>query len=605
VQIIITQNNLVYNKNMSLMHKNMNNQKVSELLRAISAAYEIKGPKANRFRTVAYDNAADAVEHLGSEIKDIWQEGKLEEISGIGESIAQNLSEVFEKGSSKHFKAILSDLPPSMFELVKLNGIGPKRAYQLSHELGISAKNSIVDLEKQAKAGKIANLEGFGRESQADILKAIADYKTRQPDRILLPQAQKIADEILSWMKKCKKIDQIKPLGSLRRKASTVGDIDIAVATEVPGKVLDHFTKYPKVIRILEKGKHKASVVLVNNIQVDLIVMDPDSFGSLLQHFTGSKHHNIALRNYAKDKGLSLSEYGIRTKNKLYKFKTENDFYKFLGLDYIPPELREDMGEIEAARQNKLPSVVKPRDIKGDLHLHSNFDIETSHDLGVDSMLHMIKKADGLGYEYLAFTEHNPSQSGHSESDIVKILKRKRDKIMRLNENKNYSRVKKVFNSLEIDILPDGSLPVSDKGLETLDFGLVSIHSSFKKTRAEMTKRVLRGLDHPKVKIFAHPTARILNKRESVELDWEKIFQFCLDRGKWIEINAAPKRLDLPDYLVREAVKAGVKITLGTDAHEVSAMDNIAYGLAVAARGWAKKSDIINTRSLKDFEKLI
>lgn len=601
----------------------MNNRQIAELLRAISAAYEIKGSKNNRFRTVAYDNAADAVEHLSSEAKDIWEEGKLEQVSGIGESISRHMEEVFIKGTSKHFEKILGDLPPAMFELLKLNGVGPRRAYQLSRGLKINNKNPIQDLEKKAKKGKVAQLEGFGKESEADILSAISEYQAKKANRMLLPQAENIAAEILNWMKKAKEVEKIETLGSLRRRASTVGDIDLAVATKNPKAVLAHFVKYPKALRILGKGDHKASIVLPNDIQVDLMTIDPDSFGSLLQHFTGSKHHNIALRQYAQDRGLSLSEYGIRklqnkstktqsnSKSKLKKFKTEEAFYNFLGLKYLPPELREDMGEIEASlrqaqgKPNGLPNVVKLSDIKADLQLHSSFNIETSHDLGNDTMEKMTEKANQLGYEYIAFTEHNPSQSGHSEKDIVKILKHKKEKVLRLNENKNYSRVKKVFNSLEIDILPDGSLPVSDRGLEFVDFALVSIHSSFRKSRREMTRRVLRALKHPKVKIFAHPTGRILNRRESIELDWEEIFQFCLDNSKWVEINASPKRLDLPDYLVREAVKCGVKLTLGTDAHNIAAMDNMKYGVDVAQRGWAQKSDIINTRSLKEFELLI
>lgn len=601
----------------------MNNRQIAELLRAISAAYEIKGSKNNRFRTAAYDNAADAVEHLSSEAKDIWEEGKLEQVSGIGESISRHMEEVFIKGTSKHFEKILGDLPPAMFELLKLNGVGPRRAYQLSRGLKINNKNPIQDLEKKAKKGKVAQLEGFGKESEADILSAISEYQAKKANRMLLPQAENIAAEILNWMKKAKEVEKIETLGSLRRRASTVGDIDLAVATKNPKAVLAHFVKYPKALRILGKGDHKASIVLPNDIQVDLMTIDPDSFGSLLQHFTGSKHHNIALRQYAQDRGLSLSEYGIRklqnksiktqsnSKSKLKKFKTEEGFYNFLGLKYLPPELREDMGEIEASlrqaqgKPNGLPNVVKLSDIKADLQLHSSFNIETSHDLGNDTMEKMTEKANQLGYEYIAFTEHNPSQSGHSEKDIVKILKHKKEKVLRLNENKNYSRVKKVFNSLEIDILPDGSLPVSDRGLEFVDFALVSIHSSFRKSRREMTRRVLRALKHPKVKIFAHPTGRILNRRESIELDWEEIFQFCLDNSKWVEINASPKRLDLPDYLVREAVKCGVKLTLGTDAHNIAAMDNMKYGVDVAQRGWAQKSDIINTRSLKEFELLI
>jgi DNA polymerase (family 10) len=279
-----------------------------------------------------------------------------------------------------------------------------------------------------------------------------------------------------------------------------------------------------------------------------------------------------------------------------------------LGLTYIQPELREDTGEIEAARQGKLPKLVELKDVKADLQIHSDFDIETSHDLGESSMEEIVKKGNELKYEYLAFTEHNPSQKGHNEKQIMEILKRKREKIDKLNysiKNSHRGSVQKVFNSLEIDILPDGRLPVPEEGLQILDFALVSIHSSFDLNRDLMTKRVLSALSHPKVKIFAHPTARKLNEREGVELNWPEIFEFCLKNGKWIEINCDPMRLDLPDTLVKEAVKCGVKLTFGTDAHHKDGLNNMYFGVSVARRGWAEARDIINTRPLIEFEKLL
>lgn len=340
-------------------------------------------------------------------------------------------------------------------------------------------------------------------------------------------------------------------------------------------------------------------------------VVKPGEYGALLQHFTGSKHHNIALRELAQKKGLSLSEYGIKKKGKntnIKAYKNEGDFYKALGMEWVPPELREDVGEIEAGLNNKLPKLIEIDDVKADLQIHSNYDIETSHDLGASSMKDVVKKADELGYEYIAFTEHNPSKSKHNSKQVVDILKRKGETIVQLNYSfikRRKNRVSKVYNSLEIDILPDGSLPVNNGGLETLDFALVSIHSSFRQSRNKMTERVLRGLEHPKVKIFAHPTARKLNEREGIELNWEKIFQYCLDNNKWVEINAAPSRLDLPDFLIRDAVKLGVKLTLGTDAHHVDQLDNMKYGVWNARRGWAQKADIVNTKSFEEFDKLL
>ena len=582
----------------------MINTQIAELLRAIAAAYQLKDEEKNRFRIIAYQRAADAVEHASSELKDLWDDGKLKEVPGIGESIASHLDELFRTGKSGHFEEVMKGLPREMFDLMEVPGIGAKTAYKLVTKIGIK---SLAELEKAGKKGKIAELEGFGEESQSDILRSIEETKGRTK-RHILPYAAANAGRVIEWMLKSKVVKRADPLGSLRRQAATVGDIDIAVSSDNSKKALEHFVNYPKKTRVLEKGDRTASIVLPGGVQVDLMVQPPNAYGALLQHFTGSKHHNIALREYALKHGMSLSEYGIKIKGKLNKLATEEEFYKKLGMDWIPPELREDAGEIEAALNHKLPRLVELKDVKGDLQIHSDFDIETSHDIGESSMEEIIRKADQLGYEYIAFTEHNPSKSKHNESQVVDILKRKREAVEKLNYSfvKSHCKsIKKVFNSLEIDILPDGGLAIPEKGLALLDFALVSIHSSFRLPRDKMTKRVLSALAYPQVKIFAHPTARKLNEREGVELNWPEIFSFCRKKSKWLEINAEPMRLDLPDILVREAVKTGVKLTLGTDSHHRDGMNNMAFGIAVARRGWVTKDDIVNSRSLKEFEKMI
>ncbi len=588
--------------------KSLTNPEIADLLRDVAAAYQLKDQNKNRFKIIAYQRAADAVEHASSELKDLWDDGKLDEVPGIGQSIAQHLDELFSVGKSKHFDSIMTGLPKAMFELMTIPGIGAKRAFRLSKELNI---NSIGELEEAIKAGKIAKLEGFGEDSQAEIQRSIEDTKTKSKEvRQLLPYAEQIASEIITWMKKNGYVERIDPLGSLRRRAGTVGDIDLSAATKKPEEVLTHFTNYPNKKRVLEKGTRTASIVLPSGVQVDLMVETPNAYGALLQHFTGSKHHNIALRNLALKRKLSLSDYGIKKvgRKDYLKFKDEESFYKYIGMDYIPPELREDAGEIQAAQEHKLPKLVELKDIKGDLQIHSSYDIETSHDLGESTMEEILKKASELHYDYIAFTEHNPSRSKHKDNQIIDILKKKREKVEHINDtlsNGSKNGVKKLFNSLEIDIMPDGKLPVPEDGMETLDFALVSIHSSFRLPRDAMTKRVLDALENPKVKIFAHPTARKINYREGVDLDWSRVFDFCLKNNKWIEINADPMRLDLPDILVREAVKLGVKLSMGTDSHHKDSMENMQYGLSVARRGWATKSDIINTRNLEEFKKLL
>lgn len=579
----------------------MTNLEIAELLRDVAAAYQLKDEKKNFFKITAYQRAADAVEHATSELKDLWDDGKLEEVPGIGPSIAKHLDSLFKTGKSAHFEEVMKGLPKSMFTLMKVPGIGAKTGYRLAKELNIK---SLDDLSEAVKKGEIAKIEGFGEQSQEAIGKSIKEVKERTT-RILLPYAEQIAEEILQWLKQNKNTVHADALGSLRRKAATVGDIDLAVASTNAKETIEHFCRYPKSSRILEKGTRTAAIIVAGGKQIDLMVEKPQSYGALLQHFTGSKHHNIALRELALKRDLSVSDYGIYIqkggKKTLKKFATEKEFYGFLGMDWIPPEIRENSGEVEAAQKHKLPKMVELMDIKADLQIHSDFDIETSHDIGESSMKEIVKRAGELGYEYIAFTEHNPSKSKHSEEQTLELLKRKQHTVEQLN----YSGVQKVFNSLEIDILPEGGLSIPEKGLEYLDFALVSIHSVFRLSRLEMTRRVLAALAYPKVKIFAHPTARKLNEREGVELDWDQIFEFCVKYNKWIEINCDPMRLDLPDTLVHEAVKAGVKLTLGTDAHHVDGMNNMSYGVFVARRGWAEAKDIINTLSLKDFEKML
>lgn len=573
------------------------NQQVSQILSSVAAAYEVK--KDDRFKIIAYERAADSVEHASNDIKDLWDEGKLDQLAGIGPSIASHLNELFKTGKVRHFNQVLSGLPPAMFELMKISGVGAKTAYKLCQKLKIENPITAVrDLVKAAEQGKIRKIEGFGEESERKIVEAIQEVR-RKTQRILLPQASALAEEILNWLRKSKLIVRADPLGSLRRQVSTVGDIDIAVATNSPKDTIKYFISYPKKKKVLEAGKTTASILLKGGEQVDLMVQPTSSYGALLQHLTGSKHHNIALRELALKKGLSLSEYGIKRKMengkwRMEKYDTEEKFYQALSLDFIPPEMREDTGEIEAAQNHQLPKLIEENEIKGDLHLHSNFPIEESHDPGTDSPEEMIKKAEALNYEYIGFSEHNPSMSNHSEKQIINLLKAKKEKIEQLNYSRTNKLPKRIYNGLEVDVRPDGKLALPEKALELLDYVIASIHSSFRMNSEEMTKRVLEGLSPKKVKILGHPTGRLLNKREGYELNWDKIFDFCLKNDKWLEINAWPARLDLPDSLVREAVKKGVKIIINTDAHSTEEMDLMPFGVSVARRGWAEKGDIVN-----------
>lgn len=554
----------------------MTNLEIAKLLRKMAAAYTILGE--NRFKIIAYDNAATSVEHATSELKDLWDDGQLNSIAGLGPSITAHLDELFRTGHSKHFDQVLTKINPVVFEFLEIPGLGPKKAIKLVENLKLK---SISDLEEAAKTHKIAALETFGAKSEQDILENIARFKKGaiKEKRMVLPLADAVADEIIDYLGV--KVDK---LGSLRRRVATIGDIDLAIATNKPQEIIKKFIDYPKKVSLIEKGPTGASILLASGRQADLRVAKPAEYGAMLQYFTGSKYHNIKLRELAVKKHLSLNEYGINRK----KFRTEKELYNFLGLDYIPPDLREDYGEVEAALQHKLPKLVELQDVKGDLQMHTNFDLETSHDSGINSVEEMRDEAAKLGYEYIAITNHNPS----SKTDILIKIKAQKSHIEKLNSSTKSVRI---LNLLEIDISPDGSLPVSDEALQFLDGCLVAIHSNFGMSKEEMTKRVLAGLSNPVARILAHPTGRLLEQREGFELDWPAIFNFCLEHNKVLEINCQPSRLDLPDTLVREAVKKGVKLSIGTDSHRQEDMVLMRYGVAVARRGWAEPKNIINT----------
>lgn len=575
--------------------KYFTNKDIVKLFREISASYVAKGE--NRFKIIAYDNAADSIEHATSELKDLWEEGSLDTIPGLGQSMRKHLDELFRTGKVKHFEEVKKDLPPGMFTLLDIGGLGPKSAYKLAKELNIKNPD---DLQDAAKKGKIKNLPGFGEKSQQDILTAILELKSRS-SRYILSTAFPVAERVLKYLREHRDCEQAEPLGSLRRMVATVGDIDIAVASQKPKEIIGHFKKFKEIRRVLDAGPRKSSVLLRNGMQVDLIVQPTGAFGALIQHFTGSKNHNISLREYALKKNMSVSDYGIKVSGKLQEFRTEQEFYKFLGMDYIEPELREGSGEIEAALSHKLPKIVEIKDIKGDIHLHSNYPIEPSHDLGESSFEVIIEEAKSLGYQYAGLSDHSPGYSTHTKQQLVDLIKKRTKRIEHIkSSNHNFG----VLNLLEIDILTSGELSVPEEGLRLLDGSIAGIHSSHSQDKATITKRLLVAANSPFVQVISHPTGRLLGQRESYEADWPRVFEACAKTQTLLEINAYPNRLDLPDLLVREAIKHGVKLIIDTDAHQLIHMDNMRFGVAVARRGWAEKKDIANTMPWLEFKKL-
>lgn len=585
----------------------MSNGQIARLLRNIAAAYIIKDEKKFHFQIVAYQKAADSIENSSTELTDYYKEDRLQNIPGIGISIKRHLEELFSSGKVKYFDWVLSGIPESVFVLMSIPTFGPKKAYRLIEEFELTnPKTVILDLEKLATKDRIASLAGFGKKSQADILQAIKEFRQGKgkKSRMVLPFASEISDKIINYLRKSPHVGSAYVLGSLRRQLPTVGDIDIAVASSQPKKVIDHFMLYPYMERIIEKGEETASMLVSGGKQVDLMVQPPQAFGALLQHFTGSKNHNIALREFALGKNMSLSEHGIKylksKKTGIQQIESEEKFYKTLGLAWIPPEIRESTGEIEFSSKNKLPKLVEIGDIKGDFHLHSSFPIEPSHDMGKNNIEEMTKKAIFLGYEYVGFSEHNPSISKHTTEKISSLIEARNKLIDHILSSTKSIRILKL---LEIDILPSGQLAVDSKSLNLLDFAIVSIHSVFDMDKETMTQRVIKALSHPKAKILAHPTGRILNQRPGYELNWNKILNFCRERNKALEINAWPSRLDLPDQLIRQCVNNNVKMVINTDSHSSDQMNNMKYGVSMAKRGWAEKNDILNTLEYNDFMK--
>lgn len=575
------------------------NPEIAKLLRHIAASFAIKDERKYHFQIVAYERAADTIQNLSTQIADLYKEDKLHDLPGIGTSIQQHLTDLFKHGKVEHFETVMKGIPPAVFPLLDVPSFGPKKAYKLVTAFNLDNPQTVLeDIKKLATEGKIAGLDGFGEKSQADVLRALGEFAegAGKTTRMLLPFAAEIADSIVSYMKQNPAVIEIAPLGSLRRRAPTVGDVDLAVATKDPESVLSHFVNYPYTSRVIEKGPATSSILTTGGQQIDLMIQPLESWGSLLQHFTGSKHHNVHLRDLALKKGLSLSEYGIKIlksgDDTRKHYRTEESFYEAIGLQWIPPEMREDTGEIELAQEHKLPKLVELKDIKGDFHIHSSYPIEPSHDLGMNSMQDMLDMAKEQGYEYLAFSEHNPSVSRHSKTEIYEILAKRQEKIEQLKESNKDIRI---ISLLETDILANGNLAIDEKCLNLLDGTIVSIHSAFGMNTEDMTKRVLGGLSHPKAKILAHPTGRKIGERNGYQLDWDKVFAFCKENNKALEINCWPERSDLPDSLIKQAVSHNIKLAIDTDSHAVSHMQYMYYGVWMARRGWATKEDILNT----------
>ncbi len=579
----------------------MRNKDIIQLLQDVSIAFTLTG--ANRFRTIAYQRAADVISGMGTELHDLWEQKiNLAQLPGIGDSLACHLDELF---SSPHSNYLLSQrelIPETVYMLMKIPKVGPKTAMKLVMEFGLTDPKTVFEkLEEIAKAGKIAPLDGFGEKSQTEIIEGIQVYRQRKdaPERVALPEAFVQAEDIIAYLKQNKHVEEAVPLGSMRRWEATIGDVDIVVLCEdkYAKEIVDYFAAYPKAISVEAQGDNKGAVIAKSGLRIDLRTVSKEQYGAMLQYFTGNKEHNIKLREFALKKGYSINEFGIKnvSTNELNVFETEEALYDFLGLDWISPELRQGSDEIVKAQKHILPELVEEKDIKGDFHIHSIYDVHTSHDLGANTFEELLTRGADLRYDYMAFADHNPSVSGNTEEEVLQILKERQSAVL---SSRTRSGIYP-FTSLEVDIQPGGTLAFPKSAIDYVDFLIVSIHSSFTLPRDKMTDRILKALSHPKVKIFGHPTGRMIGQRDGVVADWDGIFEYCAQKGIALEINAWYRRLDLPEALVRNALAKGCVFCLDTDTHSLDHLDNMKFAVSVARRAGLTKDDIVNCWNLE------
>jgi len=565
----------------------MTNNEVAQFLYNIAAMLEIIGE--SKFRVMAYERAGHSIEHLAEDIRDVWKRGRLEEIEGVGPSIAEKIAELLQTGKCRYYENLKKKVPEEEVALTEIPGVGPKIAKLLYEKYKI---RSIKELEKAARSGKIRKIPRFGEISERNILRGIEllAKKKIEKERVLLTIAEPIARDLMERLKTLPVVEKCDAVGSLRRMKETIGDVDIIVASKKPKEVIEFFVRLPVFKRILASGETKASAIHKHNVRVDLEILSSADYGSLLQHFTGSKQHNIHLRTWAVEKGLKISEYGVIKKGKVYHFSEEKKFYEFLGMQYIPPELREDGGEIEAALEHRLPKLVELKDIQGDLHVHT---YESDGSYSPDELARAAMK---MGYKYLGISDHTRGLGvarGLDEKRFAQQIK------LIENLNKNY-RGFKLLTGAEVNITAGGDLDINEKTLGKLDIVIGSVHSSFNQTKEVMTRRIIKALNHPEIDILGHPSGRIIGERESYEVDWKEVFKVAAKNKVAMEVNSFPDRLDLKDILIKEAIKYGVKIVINTDSHQLEHLELMRYGVAQARRGWARKKDVVNTMSLKE-----
>ena len=568
----------------------VHNADIAARFEEIADRLEIQG--ANPFRIRAYRNAARTLGELPQEARALLEKGEdLTRLPGIGDDLAAKVREIVDTGRCSLLERLRKELPPAVTELLQIPGLGPKRVKALYHDLEVQ---TVEQLYRAARDGRIHALPGFGEKTELNILQAVEAHVS-QARRFKLAVAAQYAESLTTFLQAVPGVDQVTVAGSFRRMRETVGDLDILVTAAADSPVMQHFTAYDEVAEVLSAGSTRASVVLKSGLQVDLRVVAKQAYGAALHYFTGSKAHNIAIRRIAQKLGLKVNEYGVFRGSERIAGDSEASVYKCVGLPYIPPELREDRGEIEAARDGRLPKLVELSDLRGDLHAH------TKATDGHDSLREMALAAKAFGLDYLAITEHSRHLSVAHGLDPLRLA-RQCDEIDRLNAELDGITLLK---GIEVDILEDGSLDLPDEVLGRLDLVVGAVHSQFHLSRAKQTERILRAMDHPHFTLLAHPSGRLIEQRDPYDVDMLRIIRHAKDRGCFLELNAHPDRLDLLDTHCLMAKEEGVRVSINSDAHSTFDFANLRYGVGQARRGWLEKDDVLNTRPLATLRRLL
>lgn len=566
----------------------LDNNRVAEILNEIGLLLELQGE--NPFKSRAYYNGARTVETLGEDLKKMVAEDKLKALPGIGKALTDKITELVQNGRLGYYEELKETIPEGVLDLLKIPGLGPKKAGTLYRELGIA---SLGELEYACKENRLLILKGFGEKTQENFLAGIADLKRFQ-GKYLLSDAKAKGEEILSQLRECPWVLEGELAGSIRRAKEVVKDLDLVVSTLEPRKVVGFFINLPQIAEITAQGDTLVHAKLNSGMSVDLRIVSPEQFPYALHHFTGSKEHNIALRGLAKSINYKINEYGIFHGQELKKCNNEQEIYRLFALDYIPPELRENLGEIEASLEGTLPRLVDARDLKGIFHVHTNYSD------GRDSIEEMVKGAIRRGHRYLGISDHSQSAfyaGGLKEKDIhlqheeIAEVQAKYPEII-------------IFKGIEADILPDGSLDYSDEILALFDFVIASVHSHFR-AGIDLTERLIKAISHPRVTMLGHPNGRLLLAREGYQVDFELLFETALVYNVAIELNASPARLDLDWRYLKKAKELGIKISINPDAHRVEDLDDIHYGLLMARKGWLEAGDILNSMSPRRMERYL